>query len=156
MSPSTESSSVATVTESDSATSVETDVNDPANSDATGRTVGRVRGQRLEITTADLTMYSVITGRAPSREERDRALTWSESDPMNDEIQGIVSSSVPTTAVLPASAMRVWNPLFLSMRVREIWFNGLTIRMSRPHVSNWLRRLSTALQQGRRRVRHVR
>src|SRR5688572_18701800 len=54
--------------------------------DSTGRFPGRVRGQRLEITAADLTMYSAITGRAPSVAERERALTWSESDPMHGQI----------------------------------------------------------------------
>jgi hypothetical protein len=59
---------------------------------------GRVRGQRLEITPADLTMYSAITGRAPSREERQRALTWSEADPMHERIAGATAAGHPPDA----------------------------------------------------------
>jgi hypothetical protein len=127
---------------------------------------GRVRGQRLEITSADLTMYSAITGRAPTREERQRALTWSEADPMHEEIAGAtgtvsrpsvgrINQSGPTTtgAVLPMHAVRPWHPASLSLRLREIWFNGITLRATRPQIGNWVRRVSLALQQGRRRVR---
>ena len=116
---------------------------------------GRVRGQRLEVTPADLTMYSAITGRAPSEEERERALTWSESDPMHDEIAASAAPVGMTSALSPV-VLRPWHPLAWSMRIREIWFNGLTIRMARPQVTQWLRRMSTALQQGRRRVRQPR
>ena len=148
----------------DSPTSVETDptsagvdVIDSSSPDA-GRTFGRVRGQRLEITSADLTMYSVITGRAPSREERERALTWSDADPMHEQIAGMTAA--PTNggggAILPAHAMRPWHPLALSVRLRELWFNGFTLRVNRPHLSQWMRRFSLALQQGKRRVRQPR
>jgi hypothetical protein len=34
-----------------------------------------------------------------------------------------------------------------------MWFNGVSIRMHRPHFSDWLRRLSSALHQGRQRVK---
>ena len=37
-------------------------------------------------------------------------------------------------------------------RVREIWFNGITLKTARPHVTHWLRRLSVAIQEGTRRV----
>ena len=129
---------------------------------------GRVRGQRLEITSADLTMYSAITGRAPTREERQRALTWSEADPMHDEIAGAtgtvsrtvggLSRSGPSMAgaVLPMHAVRPWHPASLSLRLREIWFNGITLRAARPPIGNWVRRVSLALQLGRQRVRQRR
>ena len=121
----------------------------PTDADSSARAFpGRVRGQRLEITTADLTMYSAITGRAPSREERERALTWSEADPMHEEIGASVNGDV---AVLTLHEFRPWHPAAISLRLREIWFNGLTLRMARPQ--EWFRRLSTALQQGRRRVK---
>ena len=106
---------------------------------------GRVRGQRLEVTSADLSMYTVITGRAPSSEERDRALTWGESDPMHAEIAA--------AAALPIAALRPWHPLALSMRLRAIWFNGITIRSTRPQLNRWARRLSGAIHDARRRVR---
>ena len=106
---------------------------------------GRVRGQRLEITSADLTMYSVITGRKPSNEERQRALTWGERDPLHAQIAA--------AAALPIQALRPWHPAALSLRLRDLWFNGLTIRTARPHVSQWVRRLSGALHQGRHRMR---
>jgi hypothetical protein len=124
---------------------------------------GRVRGQRIEVTSADLTMYSAITGRAPSAEERERALTWSEGDPMHGEIAQAVASdefsadSPTSNAILSADvATRSWHPLALTMRLREMWLNGFSLRMSRPQISNWVRRLSQALQQGRRRVRQAR
>ena len=125
---------------------------------------GRVRGQRLEVTTADLTMYSAITGRAPSREERKRALTWSEADPMHGQIADAVASeqqaevdSSSSTAILPAAAaMRPWHPAALTLRLREIWLNGISLKVGRPQIGNWVRRLSIALQQGRRRVRQAR
>jgi hypothetical protein len=131
---------------------------DPANDSGVDLTLedtrtfpGRVRGQRLEITPADLTMYSVITGRAPSREERERALTWSDADPMHEEIAGIAPAAA--AAVLPAGyAARPWHPAALSLWVRDVWFNGLTIKMNRPQISGWVRRVSLALQQGKRRV----
>ena len=136
----------------------------PTDVDAGARVFpGRVRGQRLEVTTADLTMYSAITGRAPSREERQRALTWSEADPMNGQIADAVASeqqdpaAEATTAILPAAAaMRPWHPAALSLRLREMWLNGISLRVSRPQISNWVRRLSMAIQQGRRRVRQAR
>jgi hypothetical protein len=112
---------------------------------------GRVRGQRLEITSADLTMYSFITGRAPSREERDRALTWAEADPAHDAIAAATASQ---SAIVPASSypMRPWHPSAISLRVRELWFNGLTLKTARPQFTHWLRRLSIAIQEGTRRV----
>lgn len=110
---------------------------------------GRVRGQRLEITPADLNMYTVITGRLPSREERERALTWGENDPMHSQIAAVA-------AALPMHALRPWHPAALSMRLREIWFNGITVRAPRPQLNTWARRLSAALQQGRRRLRQGR
>ncbi len=113
---------------------------------------GRVRGQRLEITSADLTMYSAITGRAPSTEERDRALTWSDADPVHDQLMGTMARSA-ASAILPAHILRPWHPAALSLRLRDIWLNGLTLRVGRPQVSHWLRRVSLALQQGRRRVK---
>ena len=130
---------------------------------------GRVRGQRLDITSADLTMYSAITGRAPTREERQRALTWSEADPLHDEIAGATggpsrsagtrpsaSSQTMASAVLPMHAVRPWHPVSLSLRLRDIWFNGITLRAARPQIGNWVRRVSLALQQGRQRVKHRR
>ena len=137
----------------------------PTDVDANARAFpGRVRGQRLEVTTADLTMYSAITGRAPSREERQRALTWSEADPMNGQIADAVASEPPeaaaegSTAILPAAAaaMRPWHPAALTLRLREMWLNGISLRVSRPQIGNWVRRLSMAIQQGRRRVRQAR
>ncbi len=165
MSPSTDSPATAVADEQSS--SAETDVIDPASTDPTGRTFGRVRGQRLEITPADLTMYSVITGRAPSREERERALTWSEADPMNDQIAGMngagaasgaitASSGGTGGAILPVHAMHPWHPTSLSLKLRELWLNGFTLRVKRPQLGHWMRRFSTALQQGRRRVRQPR
>ena len=106
---------------------------------------GRVRGQRLEITSADLNMYTVITGRSPSREERERALTWGEADPMHADIAA--------AAALPMHALRPWHPDSLSMRLRDIWFNGITVRAPRPQLNTWARRLSAALQQAHRRLR---
>jgi hypothetical protein len=121
--------------------------------DSQGRAFpGRVRGQRLEITTADLTMYSMITGRAPSKEERKRALTWSESDPLNGQLAGALGRSA-SSAIIPAHALRPWHPAAISLRIRDIWLNGLTLRVSRPQVSHWVRRVSLALQQGRQRVK---
>src|SRR5215207_4960647 len=96
MSPATDSPDTAVADQQ--ASSAETDVIDPASTDPTGRAFGRVRGQRLEITPADLTMYSVITGRAPSREERERALTWSEADPMNGEIDAATENGASMSA----------------------------------------------------------
>ena len=106
---------------------------------------GRVRGQRLEITSADLNMYAVITGRAPSHEERERALTWGESDPLH--------AQVAAAAALPMHELRPWHPAAVAMRVREIWFNGLTVRAPRPQLHTWARRLSSALDQARQRLR---
>ena len=108
----------------------------------------RVRGQRLEITSADLSMYAVITGRAPSREERERALTWGEHDPLHAEIAA--------AAALPMQALRPWHPVSLSLRLRDIWFNGITVRSPGPQLNTWARRLSAALQQGSRRLRQGR
>lgn len=108
-------------------------------------TQGRVRGQRLEITPADLTMYAVITGRRPSSEERERALTWGESDPMHAEIAA--------AAALPIQALRSWRPAAMSTRLRELWFNGIPFRSSRPQINLWARRLSGALHDARQRFR---
>ena len=107
---------------------------------------GRVRGQRLEITSADLNMYAVITGRAPSSEERERALTWGETDPLHAEIAA--------AAALPIQALRPWHPSALSMRLRDLWFNGISLRRSTsPQLNRWARRLSGALHDASRRVR---
>ena len=73
---------------------LESDIPSDVSDDSQARAYpGRVRGQRLEITTADLTMYSMITGRAPSKEERKRALTWSENDPVHHQLAGAVDLS---------------------------------------------------------------
>lgn len=155
MSPSSESPNGTDASANDHCISSENEPTAELGSpDASARAYpGRVRGQRLEITPADLTMYSAITGRAPSSEERERALNWSEEDPMHEHISGIVPTAGHASAVLPVHALRPWHPGALSLRLREIWFNGLTIRVNRPQISNWLRRFSLALQQGRRRVR---
>jgi hypothetical protein len=117
---------------------------------------GRVRGQRLEITSADLTMYSFITGRAPSSEERERALTWAEADPAHDAIAAASGTEPPSTSLLSAGGVghgpRLWHPSTISLRVREIWFNGITLKTARPQITHWLRRLSCAIQEGTRRV----
>jgi hypothetical protein len=111
---------------------------------------GRVRGQRREITPADLKMYSFITGRAPSSEERDRALTGAETDPTHDAVAAATSPS----AIVPAASypIRAWRPSAISLRVREIWFNGITLKTARPQITNWLRRLSIAIHEGTKRV----
>lgn len=106
---------------------------------------GRVRGQRLAITSADLTMYAVITGRRPSTEERERALTWGETDPLHAEIAA--------AAALPIQTLRPWHPAAVSLRLRDLWFNGLTLRSPRPHLNLWARRLSGALHDARQRCR---
>lgn len=111
---------------------------------------GRVRGQRLEITSADLAMYSFITGRAPSSEERERALTWAEADPAHDAIAAATGAEQSTALV--ATGPRAWHPSVISLRVREIWFNGLTLRTARPQITHFLRRLSIAIQEGTKRV----
>jgi len=119
---------------------------------------GRVRGQRLEITSADLTMYSFITGRAPSSEERERALTWAEADPAHDAIAAATTNApsalVPAAAAAAAASysLRAWYPSAISLRVREIWFNGITLKTARPQITHWLRRLSIAIQEGTKRV----
>jgi hypothetical protein len=114
---------------------------------------GRVRGQRIEITSHDLKMFSAITGHTPSAEERRRALTWADGDPVHDEINAATDPNAitagPSTGALSLAA---WSPAALSMRLREMWFNGISIRVARPQVSTWLRRLSAAVQQGRRRI----
>ena len=114
---------------------------------------GRVRGQRIEVTSADLKIFSAITGKAPTAEERRRALTWSDGDPLNDEIDdATASSTIASAGSSLALPMHPWSPSGLSLRLREMWFNGISIRVARPQVSTWLRRLSTAVQQGRRRI----
>lgn len=128
-----------TETEPEAATAV------AAGPAAAAATQGRVRGQRLEITSADLTMYAVITGRRPSSEERERALTWGETDPMHAEIAA--------AAALPIQALRPWRPAAMSTRLRELWFNGIAFRSSRPRINLWARRLSGALHDARQRFR---
>lgn len=86
----------------------------------------RFRGQRLEITPADLSMYAVITGRAPSREERERALTWGEEDPLHDQV-----AAGDATAAQSKQALPPWHPAALSLRLRDLWFNGISLRTSR-------------------------
>jgi len=110
------------------------------------RAQGRVRGQRLEITSADLSMYALITGRRPSTEERTRALAWGENDPLHAEIAA--------AAALPIQSLRPWHPAALSLRLRDLWFNGLSFRSPRPHLNRWARRLSGALHDARQRLRH--
>jgi hypothetical protein len=126
---------------------------DPSNTADDGRQYpGRVRGQRLEITSADLTMYSFITGRRPSSEERERALTWAEADPAHDAI-ATATGEPAATGIVPASyALRAWHPTAITLRVREIWFNGITLKTARPQITHWLRRLSLAIQEGTKRV----
>ena len=130
---------------------------DDSDTDPSGRSFpGRVRGQRLEITNADLKMYSAITGRKPSSTERERALTWSEGDPLKDRIAGVVGSHSPassSTALATSQTRGAWSPSGLSLRIRDMWFNGVTIRMHRPHFSDWFRKLSSAIHQGRQRVK---
>ncbi|CAA9438418.1 MAG: hypothetical protein AVDCRST_MAG64-3952 [uncultured Phycisphaerae bacterium] len=118
----------------------------PGADDDAPRAQGRVRGQRLEITSADLTMYAVITGRRPSTEERQRALTWGETDPLHAHIAA-------AAAALPMQVLRPWHPAALSLRLREIWFNGITFRSTRPQLGRWARRLSGALHDARQRLR---
>ena len=135
----TMSSSTQSPTTAEAETPTDTEVAAPV------ATQGRVRGQRLEITSADLTMYAVITGRRPSTEERERALTWGETDPLHAEIAA--------AAALPIQALRPWHPAALSMRLRDLWFNGITLRSSRPQINLSARRLSGALHDARQRFR---
>jgi hypothetical protein len=117
---------------------------------------GRARGQRLEITSADITMFSAIVGREPSAEERDRALNWGDGESASDD--GVIASaSAPVQAIVPMrQPMRFWHPASLSLRMRELWFNGFEVRVNRPQISAWLKRFSAAIQQGSKRVRQVR
>lgn len=136
------SSSIQSLPDADSAPATEALPAGPA-------TQGRVRGQRLEITSADLNIYAVITGRAPSTEERERALTWGETDPMHAEI---AATAAAATAVA-LQPLRPWS-VALSARLRELWFNGISIRRStRPQLNLWARRLSGALHDARQRLR---
>ena len=144
MSSSSTRSPAATETETETGAATAVAAGAPAEAAPTA-TQGRVRGQRLEITSADLTMYAVITGRRPSSEERERALTWGETDPMHAEIAA--------AAALPIQALRPWHPAALSMRLRDLWFNGFTFRSSRPQINLWARRLSGALHDARQRFR---
>src|SRR5437016_2029956 len=90
---------------------------------------GRARGQRLEITPADITMFTAIVGREPSAEERDRALNWNDAETPSDD--GVIASaSAPVDAIVPMrQPMRFWHPASLSLRVRELWFNGFEVRV---------------------------
>jgi hypothetical protein len=156
------------------ATTAATDISDPSEDSSLGVDVvgaaadaaaeqstyasnGRFRGQRLEITAADLTMFSAITGHTPSREERERALTWAEDDAglLPGTVAKVTLSETGSSSVVLAGRHRPWLPSVLSVRVREIWFNGLSIRVRRPQITGWLKRFSTALQQGRKRVQRT-
>jgi hypothetical protein len=155
-------------------TTAETDISDPSEDSSLGVEVvgaaddasegstytnnGRFRGQRLEITAADLTMFAAITGHTPSREERERALTWAEDDAglLPGTVAKVTLSESGSSSVVLAGRQRPWLPSALSVRVREIWFNGLSIRVGRPQITGWLKRFSLALQQGRKRVQRAR
>ncbi len=96
----------------ESTASTTTDVSAESTESGPGSPV-RIRLTRIEVTPADITIFSAITGRPPNDEERERALTWAENDPANvvgNDGSVITSASASSTSVSPMSSMKFWTP----------------------------------------------
>ena len=127
----------------------------------------RRRSDRWEVTEADLNMYALITGRAPTEAERLAALSGipSEATALRDAgagtggtssaLGGIASRLLSRTRPTASADRPGWSPAFLYACLRDVYYFGahLTqLRVTRPQVSAWVRHLST---EARRRLQET-
>ena len=127
----------------------------------------RQSDQRWEVTEADLNMYALITGRAPSESERAAALTGvSEEERMLREAgagQGGVAAGMASRLMSRSrpdggeeGPARTWSSavLFAYLRDGVCYFsaNLSQLRVTRPQVSAWVRHMSA---EARRRLQET-
>src|SRR5688500_8107162 len=115
--------------------------------------------QRWEVTEADLNMYALITGRAPSEAERVAALTGISEEERKLREAGaghggtigamasrLMSRSRPDEDEALDAPGRTWSSavLFAYLRDGVCYFsaNLAQLRVSRPQVSAWVRHVS--------------
>lgn len=125
--------------------------------------------QRWEVTQADLNMYTLITGRAPSEAERVAALTGISEEERKLREAGaghggtiggmasrLMSRSRPDEDEADIAPGRNWSSavLFAYLRDGVCYFsaNLAQLRVTRPQVSAWVRHLST---EARRRLQET-
>lgn len=110
-----------------------------------GRRKGKSSEQRWEVTESDLSMYALITGRAPTDAERLAALTGVDAhgDPV-----GRSRSNRLTTDLTE----RGWSPSVFYAYLRDFCYQGFHLTMSRPHVATWVRSVSI---EARRRLQET-
>lgn len=113
------------------------------------RRKARPSDQRWEVTEADLNMFALITGRSPSESERLAALT------------GVDASGNPLPRPRRRSrgndrttdlAERTWSPSVFYGYLRDFCYQGIHLTMSKPHVTAWVRNVST---EARRRLQET-
>ena len=103
-----------------------------------GRSKAKPADQRWEVTEADLNMYALITGRAPSDSERLAALTGLTADgnPIGP------SRRCRTNGRTTDLAERTWSPSVFYGYLRDFCYQGIHLTMSKPHVAAWVRNVS--------------
>lgn len=102
---------------------------------------------RWEVTDADLNMYALIVGRAPSETERLAALAGTSRE--RDALCAASSDNVGPEGAAPVPARRSWSPGVLCHYLREFYNGNISLRVTGPQVSAWVRQLST---EARRRL----
>lgn len=109
-----------------------------------------LRGGRRPVHAADLDVYAAIVGRAPTVEERERALELPRIEPY------------ALAPVEHSGLARHWSPAVLCAHLRSVCvcYTGRALRVSRPHISNFVRRISgeavRAFEATQAKLRHAR
>jgi len=111
-----------------------------------GRRKARPSDQRWEVTESDLSMYTLITGRAPTDAERLAALTG--VDVHGDPVGRRSRSNGRTTDLTE----RGWSPSVFYAYLRDFCYQGIHLTMSKPQVATWVRSVSI---EARRRLQET-
>ena len=99
--------------------------------------------QQWEVTDADLNMYAMITGRAPSEAERLAALTGVDADGNPIPRRSTGRRYVEETQL----AGRAWSPAVMFTYLRGLCVGTIQLRVGGPQFTGWVRHLSTQARQ---------
>jgi hypothetical protein len=112
----------------------------PVTRALTGARRPRRSDQRWEVTDADINMYAMITGRAPSEAERLAALTGVDAD--GNPVRRRADRRDDDTPL----AGRTWSPAVMFTYLRGLCVGSIELRGA-PQFSGWVRQLSMQARQ---------
>ena len=99
--------------------------------------------QTWEVTEADLNMYGMIVGRAPSDAEKVAAIQLARQKAERREELDAQEAEWRRASGIGSS----WSPVVLCSYLRGICVGTIQFRMGGPQFSGWVRHLSTQARQ---------